>query len=331
MNQARFQSRVGFFVVVCLVLTGALLLAFSKGASLFTPTYAVKMRISNVSGLKERSAVFLSGVQVGTVVGIELAPGNTNVFLHLKIFKKYSIHRDADFVIEQIGVLGDQFVAIYPKENKAPLLQDGDEVPGQEPFNLQEAARSAGDVLTRVGRLTADISGLVNDLREAVTNAKQAIFQPAVLSNVTVSLANFREVSEHTLTAARRIESLVSTNSAPLAEAVSNLVRFAADLNKVGRDLDDTILTNRADLRAAVQNFEDASASLKQITADIDAGKGLAGALLKDPRLPAQFAQIAGNLATLSSNLNRYGLLYKPRPPKPAGTTPHIYPGKSPF
>jgi hypothetical protein len=44
------------------------------------------------------------------------------------------------------------------------------------------------------------------------------------------------------------------------------------------------------------------------------------------------FAQVSANLATLTSNLNKYGLLYKPKPPKTTNTTVMpFYPGKNPF
>ena len=50
-----------------------------------------------------------------------------------------------------------------------------------------------------------------------------------------------------------------------------------------------------------------------EILDDIHAGKGMAGALINDPQLNDRLHQIADNFTTLSSNLTKYGLLYKPR------------------
>ena len=61
----------------------------------------------------------------------------------LKIDSRYPLRQDARFVIEQSGFLGDQHVAIYPQSTTTPLLEPGSEVPCEQPFNLQEAARSA--------------------------------------------------------------------------------------------------------------------------------------------------------------------------------------------
>jgi hypothetical protein len=52
---------------------------------------------------------------------------------------------------------------------------------------------------------------------------------------------------------------------------------------------------------------------------DLQAGKGLAGALLKDEQLSVTVSQIANNLSITSSNLNRLGLwniLWQHKPPK---------------
>ena len=52
---------------------------------------------------------------------------------------------------------------------------------------------------------------------------------------------------------------------------------------------------------------------------ELQAGKGLAGALLKDEQLADSVSQIANNLSITSSNLNRlglWGILWQRKPPK---------------
>ena len=78
MSKSRLEWKVGLFVLVGLVLLGALALQFSKGTTFFRPTYTIKLRTANVGGLKLRSAVLMAGVQIGTVSDIRLAPGGTN-------------------------------------------------------------------------------------------------------------------------------------------------------------------------------------------------------------------------------------------------------------
>ena len=68
---------------------------------------------------------------------------------------------------------------------------------------------------------------------------------------------------------------------------------------------------------------------------DLQAGRGLAGNLLKDEQTMHQFRALLTNLntavhrfSTLTSNLNTHGLLHKPRPgkPRPPSTVRSIRP-----
>src|SRR5258706_5377611 len=99
MNKSRLEWKVGLFVIIGLTLLGALLLQFSKGTTLFKPTYRIKLRSGNVSGLKPRATVLMAGVQIGTVGEVQLGPQGTNVTILLRIYSQYQIRTNADFSI----------------------------------------------------------------------------------------------------------------------------------------------------------------------------------------------------------------------------------------
>src|SRR5438270_13719420 len=92
----------------------------------------------------------MSGVQIGSVSDIELNPQGTNVTITLRIYSQYTIHKDARIVIEQSGFLGDQYVAIVPTTNADGTWAPNDHPAAEEPFNLQEVARSAAGFLQRI-------------------------------------------------------------------------------------------------------------------------------------------------------------------------------------
>jgi len=319
---------VGAFVLAGLIFIAVLLLIFSKGASLLAPTYEITMRLRNVGGLKERSAVLLAGIQIGHLRGIELGPGGTNVLLHLRLLKKYEIYSDAEFTVEQIGVLGDQFVAIYPRENQGRVLRNGDQVEGVQSFDLQQIARSAGSLIDQLGATLVEV-------RAGITNIKQGLLDPTTQSNLAVTAANFRRLSEQATGVLGQVAVVIATNERPLAQTLSNAVRLSARLESAANHLEEIILTNQGALRATMTNAADTAALLKQtasslqdIAQGLEAGEGLAGGLLKDPALRWHAAVTVSNLAVLSSNLNRHGLLYRPRPPRANRSTNPAYSGK---
>ena len=323
MSQARLEGKVGLFVVVGLVLVALLLLSFSKQTSVFTPTYEVRLKAGNVSGLKGRSGVLMSGVSVGEVASIDLAPGGREVTIQLKIRKAFPIPRESRWAIEQSGFLGDQYVAVYPSTNVTAMLQDHDEVRCEDPFSLLDAARAATGLVQRFDQTT-------KMLNEAIARLNQRVLDEDTLTTVSGTIRNLRKFSETALELAGNVRRIVDTNSAPVSQSVSNLLRFSDRLDTLVTDASELIATNRVDLSAAVRHFEATVRTTEEIARDLAAGKGVAGSLLNDEQLKQSLAQTLGNLATLSSNLNRHGLLFKPRPPKtekPAS----VYPGKSPF
>jgi ABC-type transporter Mla subunit MlaD len=319
MDKSRLETKVGLFVFIGLALLAALLIQFSKGTSLFRGTYELRLHAANVGGLKQRAGVLLAGVQVGTVSGIQLANDGKSVTILLNIYKGTGIYHDARFVIEQSGFLGDQYVSIIPTTNSPPLLQDGADVDCQEPFNLQEVARSTSGFIKRFDDTAKKLDDSVTDLRRVVLNEN-------TLTNFSVAVKNMRTFSEHALDTVNDINAIIATNGSQASLAVSNIVFFSQELMHLASAAEGVLSTNSTDITAAVKNIESSTEVLKSVLNDIQSGKGLAGTMLQNEQLATNVQAIANNLAIASSNLNRLGLwhfLWHKEPVRipPDGTT----------
>jgi ABC-type transporter Mla subunit MlaD len=301
MEQKRLEIKVGLFVFIGLVLLAALLISFSKGTSLFHPTYTVKMRASNVGGLKPRAAVLLAGVQVGSVSTITLAEDGRSVTIFLKIQGGNKIYHDARFVIEQSGFLGDQFVSIVPVANVEPVLADGAEVNCQEPFNLQEVARSAAGFVQRIDETAKKLDASVTDLRTVVLNVN-------TLTNFAIAMNNLRDFSLQALDTVHDINGIVATNGEQVGMAVSNVLFVSQQLAQIADSANGLVVTNGPEISAAVKNIESATEILTNLLVDLRSGKGLAGTMMENGNLATNVQVMANNLTIASSNLNRLGL-----------------------
>ena len=301
MDKSRLEIKVGLFVVLGLALLATLLILFSKGTSLFSRTYELRLHASNVGGLKERAGVLLAGVQVGGVSSIQLAEDGKSVTILLNIYKGCKIYRDARFVIEQSGFLGDQYVSIIPTSNAPPVLVNGDEVNCQEPFNLQEVARSASGFIRRIEDTAKKLDDSITDLRRVVLNEE-------TLTNFSATLHNLRTVSEQAMGTVNNINALVATNGPQINLAVSNVVFFSQELLRLAGSAEGVLATNSASITAAIKNIESSTEVLKDLLNNVQSGKGLAGTMLQNEQLATNVQAIANNLAIASSNLNRLGL-----------------------
>jgi phospholipid/cholesterol/gamma-HCH transport system substrate-binding protein len=318
MTQSRLEWKVGLFVFIGLALLAALLLEFSKGLTFFRPTYTIYLHAENVGGLKPRAAVLMSGVQVGTVSEIQLAPDGKSVMITLRIYKQYQIHRDADFIIDQSGFLGDQFVAIDPKDNKAPVFHNGDHAKALPPFNLQQFTRTATGFILRIDET-------VKKLDDAFANITRLLLTPETLTNLSLAVSNLRGFSERALAVDDNLNGVLVTNSPAVAQSASNLVVFSKQLNEFAEGLNGVLETNREAVHVAVKNLESSTEVLKNLLNDVQAGKGLAGDLLKNEQIATNVSEIAQNLSITTSNLNRLGLwkiMWQHKPQKGSEPSP---------
>jgi phospholipid/cholesterol/gamma-HCH transport system substrate-binding protein len=314
---ARIEWKVGMFVLIGMVLVAALMLNFSKGITRFKSTYKLHLIMTTVSGLKPHADVMMSGVPIGNVVDTELSPDGGTVNITVEILSKYQIRTNANFHIDALGFLGDQYIAISPSTNThAPFLKNGDSVTGEEPFNMQEAVKSTASLLETAKQT-------LKDLDQAITNVNRTILNDNTLTNFGLAVSNFYSLTADAGVLVRQIGVIVETNAQPVNAAVKSLNQVSDKLNVMADDLRRVISTNASGVSEAVANFRDTAASLKQTTDELQQGKGLAGSLLKDEHMKQQLEDLIQNLNSMSanfaifgSNLNQRGLWSMLRSPK---------------
>ena len=154
-------------------------------------------------------------------------------------------------------------------------------------------------------------------------------------NTLQVSLNNFAKFTGRLDKSASQLEFLIATNAPMVSRVFTNLTAISASLKISTEKLQATIATNQTSIDVIVKDVAAVTASLKSFTANADrivteleAGKGIAGGLLKDDALRMEFFQLmtnlnsaAGNFSILTSNLNSRGLLYKPPPAKKRSST----------
>jgi len=313
MSKSRLEWKVGLFVFIGLALLVVLLLQFSKGLSFFRPTYDILLNASSVGGLKTRAQVLMSGVQVGTVSDMRLAPDGKSVTITLRLYKQPQIHKDARFVIEQSGFLGDQYVAIRPTNNEGDFFGQGGEAKAEAPLDLQEVARFAAGFLQH-------IDSAATNLNDALMEARRTVLSARALTNLSATLNNLHRVSERSLIVVDNLNAIVATNGPAINVSVSNILFFTEQINLAASAVRELVATNSPEIDAAVKNIESSTTTLKNLLDGVQQGKGLAGQLLENEQIAANVSRVVENLSITTSNLNRLGLWGILRQHKPPST-----------
>ena len=348
MNSKHLEWKVGFFVLIGLCIMGVMMVKLSKGMSALGGTYQIVLSTSNIGGVQKDAAVRMAGVRVGQITHIDYDSDKLEVVLKATIGRAYRIPSNAIITIETSGFLGEQFVSITPQANPEGYLEEGAHVAIKQPFNLQEAARTAMTLVHNVNTTVSNLNSTLVRVDRLLLNDKTLSNLTGSVSNIhtvteesVVAIGNFRKLSERSVETMDGLDRLLETNSPAITgsisnilvfssqiQAVTNLIKFSEQLNNLGMDIRRVVDENKDEISTTMKNFESASSNLKDMMSDLRAGKGLAGSLLNDPEMDRQASVLLGNMAVLSSNLNRFGFLYKPRNSKTSSTntSPHHKP-----
>src|SRR3984957_3430064 len=196
MNDSRFQFKVGLFVVVGLALVALLILNFSKGITFGKSTYTLHVVLPDAAGLKPSADVMMAGVSIGKVVSIELADDAKSVDISAVILARYKIRKDAEFRIDSLGLLGDQYIEVstpantgVTATNETEYLKNGDIVSGEATFNMLAAVQSISGVLDQAR--TA-----IKDLDRAMVNVNASALSTNTLERFSDAVSNLQVVSQ---------------------------------------------------------------------------------------------------------------------------------------
>jgi phospholipid/cholesterol/gamma-HCH transport system substrate-binding protein len=111
LSRQDFETAIGAVALVVAALALWLVSAGGKAAQA-SNGYVLTARFDQVDGLTTGSPVFLSGIQVGSVLKIELAPGTLKPLITISVRRGLAVPADSALLIMSDGVLGGKFVRI---------------------------------------------------------------------------------------------------------------------------------------------------------------------------------------------------------------------------
>jgi len=267
------NAKLGIFVMA-----GVLFLIFSlymigRNRNLFSSSFNISANFRNINGLMLGNNVRFSGIDVGTVQGIEIT-NDTLIKVTMVIDNKVRkfIKRNAIASVGTDGLMGNKLININSASESAPSVAAGDVLASLRPIE--------GDEMLRTLNTTNENMAVISDDLKRITmriNNSNALWK--LISDSTI----VRDVKE------------AGANLKHAANKISETVDVASDLVKnvkQGKGLAGAILSDSAlskKLKNAVTNIEVVSQRSVQLTSilndmikQVKSGKGSAGVLVSD-------------------------------------------------
>lgn len=128
MRTRQIKIQLALFVVVSLVAAGYMLIGYLRAPALLgTGRYTVTVDLPQSGGLYDRANVTYRGTEVGRVDSVHLT--DTGVQAVLSLRSDIKIPSDLDAQVHSQSAVGEQYIALVPRNGTSPPLEEGDVIP----------------------------------------------------------------------------------------------------------------------------------------------------------------------------------------------------------
>jgi phospholipid/cholesterol/gamma-HCH transport system substrate-binding protein len=309
-QQRSIEVRVGLFVLICLAVIAGLIVKFGKLERFSAKTYDITVVFPNVGGIVRDANVMYAGIPVGKVREIKLAEdGSLKVKVVLAIYEGYHIRKDAKFVVNQSGLLGDRYIDVIPQSATAPTIKPGETVEGSSSVDLTEAIRGVVDVLHQAAGTIARIDDVVRRTDEAVKRIDEIVLSTQSLTHVSATLANIDMTTSNAIALTLSLHAVIDDSRSTLSNTLTELSLAADNIGIASKRVNDLVANNQSGINDAVKNVTESTRRLNDILEKLQRGEGTAGKLIVDPTLHDE-------LVRLVRNWREHGIMYKEGPPR---------------
>lgn len=285
------EVKIGIFAIVVLVGTWAGI-RFLKGLDIFSRNNTYYAVYEQTSGLQPAAPIFIKGVKVGTVTGIDFNDDSGKVDVALGISRKYFIPQDSKAEIFSNGLMGNKAVEISLGQSPQPL-EKYDTIRTEDIRDLMELAGSEFDFFKQ------RIATLVDDITATLERVDMLIDDNA---------ADIHGTLAHLDSAAGALDEVLVSEKQGLKQTIEGLASLGAALDSNAQRLDSVIVNvdaiasqfARADLAA---KLESAVSKLDTALGAINDGTGSAGKLINNPELYDSLNEASANLSALLEDL----------------------------
>lgn len=334
MTNWKTGAKVGIVVIMVLGLTYYAFKRVHEGVG-GGSGYVLRARFADATGLVDKSKVVIAGIQVGQIVGKDLAGKKAEIKFFVK--KKYKIYSNACIFKKSESLMGGFYLEIDPgspssrdprnpegplKENK--LLKSKDEIICvHEAPTMDQIMRSLTNMAPKVQDLVVEVNKLVKgSVTDTVNVAKNAIaLNGAALktlldrantiavdvkamtgpmpSDVNRIVRNIRVITDRTRRLVYDVKSLLTTGKGEVQSTGTKVRDTLARLDKAIDKLDGVLSQGKT----AATNIKSITKDVKKVTGMVAQGRGNLGKFLTDESIAKNVKVVAKDLKDLSRSV----------------------------
>ncbi len=157
--------KIGIFIFLGITILVVAIFLLGGKEQLFSSTFNVKAYFKTVQGLKSGATVRLSGIDVGTVKGVQIVndtTGRVQVTMSIKEDVARFIRTDTKATIETEGLVGNKVVVLEIGSASADRVREGGTIRTKEPMSFSAVIEETQGVMQYTKQMTKDLSEIVS-------------------------------------------------------------------------------------------------------------------------------------------------------------------------
>ncbi|MBG6063332.1 phospholipid/cholesterol/gamma-HCH transport system substrate-binding protein [Flavobacterium sp. CG_9.1] len=289
------KLQLGVFVIIGLLLFILAVYFIGDKKQMFGKTNHLSAVFNNVNGLQLGNNVRFSGINVGTVRGIEMI-NDTAIRVDMLIDKTIFplIRKNAVATIGSDGLVGNMIINILPGKEGAASLHPGDQIATINRIRTEDMLITLDKTNKNAALLTTDLLKITNEINQG-TGTVGLLIKDSTLAEDLKQTIHYLKI-----TGKGSSESIIKLN---------RLISSLENKNNVIGVLKDTAVANT--IKSVVQNLKQTSSQINNVVGNLDTtvvnikgGKGAINYLSNDPKLVRKIDSTMNNIKESSFRLN---------------------------
>ncbi|WP_244140730.1 MlaD family protein [Kaistella flava (ex Peng et al. 2021)] len=257
MGKSSEKIKVGIFVIIGTVLLIAGLYFIGQQQQMFNKTIKLYAVFNNVNGLQLGNYVRYSGVNVGTVSGIEMIEeGKITVQMSIDEKTGRFIRKDAIASVASDGLVGSMVVNIVPgKDGAAKTVVSGDTIKIHSKIATDDMLNTLSKTNENIALLSADLLKITNKILDGKGTMGALLSDTLMAKNIRQSVLEIEKTTSGISAAISKVNGIISkvnydqsaaavllsdkSSATQIKTVFSNLEKSSNDISDVTKKMDD--------------------------------------------------------------------------------------------
>lgn len=276
-----------------LVLTGTLIFTVAvyligQKQDMFRNTFTIRAVFNNVNGLQRGNNVRFSGINVGSVMAVDIQNDSTvEVTLRIREDVRKFIRKDALVTIGTDGLMGNMLVNITPGASHADIIDDNDLLNSFSRIKTDDILKTLNMTNENAAMLTRSLLDITEEIQHGKGTLSYLVYDTTLRMQLYQSIRNLRLATEKTNSLLSDVQLMTADINAGKGLA-GYLLRDSSTIMQLERTMHN--------LQSAALEINKSTDSLQIFIQKLNTGKGAIPTLWQDTTLVNDLRSTLKNL-----------------------------------